>query len=37
MRPEVAIEPESGLVAMGGVLLEEHAERTIKIRNVCNF
>ena len=33
----MAIEPESGLVALGGVLLDEHAERVIKIKNVCNF
>jgi len=24
-------------VPLGGVLLDEHAERSIKIKNVCNF
>jgi hypothetical protein len=37
VRPEVQIEPENGLISMGGVLLEEYAERTVKVKNVCNF
>jgi hypothetical protein len=37
VRPEVQIEPENGLVNMGGVLLDEHSEKTIKIKNICNF
>jgi hypothetical protein len=37
VRPEVVIEPESGLIPIGGVLLDEFAEKTIKIKNICNF
>jgi len=37
VRPEVQIEPDNGLVNLGGVLLDEWAERTVKIKNVCNF
>ena len=31
------IEPENGLVNMGGVLLDEYSEKTVKINNACNF
>ena len=37
VRPEVLIEPEDGLVNMGGVLLDEYSEKTVKIKNACNF
>ena len=37
VRPEVEIEPENGLTSMGGVLLDENSEKTVKIKNICNF
>ena len=37
MRPEVLIEPEDGLLNMGGVLIDEYSEKTVKIKNACNF
>lgn len=37
VRPEVQIEPAGGLVSLGAVMIEEQAERSVTIRNICNF
>ncbi len=34
VRPEVAIEPEEGLVAFGNILVNETVEKAFKIKNV---
>ena len=36
-RPEVKVDPESGLLNLGSVLIDEHSEKTFKIKNICNF
>jgi hypothetical protein len=35
--PEVKINPENGLLNMGGVIIGESIERSFKIINVSNF
>lgn len=37
MRPEVKIEPESGLLGLGGVILDEQSDKSFKIKNPTNF
>lgn len=37
VRPDINIKPESGLINFGGVLLDENAEKTLSIQNICNF
>jgi hypothetical protein len=37
VRPEVKLDPEQGLMNMGGVVLGESVEKTFKITNVSNF
>lgn len=37
VRPDIKIDPDSGLLHFGGVLLDELAEKTFKIKNICNF
>lgn len=37
VRPDININPESGLLDFGGVLLDECSEKTFTIKNVCNF
>jgi hypothetical protein len=36
-RPDINIIPETGLIHFGGVVLSEKAEKTLTIKNVCNF
>lgn len=37
MRPEVKLDPESGLLNMGSVLIDEQTEKSFRIKNLTNF
>ena len=36
-RPDITIIPESGLIGFGGVVLDQYAEKTLSVKNICNF
>jgi len=37
VRPEVAIDPENGLIDMGSIVVGEHSERIFSIKNLSSF
>lgn len=37
VRPEVRIEPHSGLIYFGNIIVNEHSEKEFEIKNVSNF
>lgn len=36
-RPDINRVPESGIINFGGVVLDEQAEKTLSVKNICNF
>lgn len=37
IRPEVSLTPENGILALGGVIVDESVEKTFKLKNLTEF